>query len=308
MIALEKNKPTKKRFKINENVKEGISGYLFILPFLIFYLTFTFYPLLQGFIISFYKWNITGNKVFIGLRNYKDLLSESMFWEALWHTFMYVIISTPIFMLGAFILAIIVEHKGIFSKSFTRSVFFLPNVLAVSIISIIWLYMLQPYTGLVNSILHTIGISQEIYWLTEKNIVWLSIILITFWWNTGYYMILYIAGMQEISDEQYEAAEIDGAKWFQTVIYITIPSLKRIHVLVLFLQVIASFKIFGQVFLITEGGPSGSSRTFIQYIYETGFNRFFIGKASASAFILFLIILAVSIVQFKIMKKVNREA
>ncbi|UJF34820.1 carbohydrate ABC transporter permease [Paenibacillus hexagrammi] len=288
-----------KRARLNRNV----AAYVLLTPFLLFYLVFTFYPLVQGFVISFFKWNITGNKVFIGLSNYKELFGEGLFWESLWHTLMYVLVSTPIFMAGAFVLALIIDYKFILGRSFLRSVFFLPNVLTVSITAVLWLNMLQPYTGLVNTALHAVGIQHEVFWLADANKVWLSIIWVTFWWNTGYYMILYLAGMQDIPEEHYEAAQIDGASWLQTIRYITMPSLKHIHILVLFLQVVASFKIFGQVFLITEGGPGGASRTFIQYIYEVGFQRFFIGKASAASFVLFAIIMLVSLLQLKIMSK-----
>lgn len=288
-----------KRKKTNEN----LWGYLLLAPFLLFYLVFNFYPLIQGFIISFYDWNITGNKVFIGISNYLDLFKDELFWQSLEHILMYVGVSTPIFVVGAFILAIIVNYKFIIGRTFLRATFFLPNVLAVSITAVIWLNILQPYTGLANAFLHAIGISPEVFWLSDEKMVWPSIILITFWWNTGYYMVLYIAGLQDIPTEQYEAAEIDGATWLQTIFHIVIPSLKKIHVLVLFLQVVSSFKLFGQVFLITEGGPGGASRSYIQYIYEVGFQRFFIGKASAASFILLVIIIAVSSVQLRIMSK-----
>ncbi len=297
------NKPLKRNS--HKKLSENLWGYLILAPFLLFYLLFNFYPLIQGFIISFYQWNITGNKVFIGLDNYLELFKDDIFWQALGHILMYVGASTPIFVVGAFILAIIVNYKFIIGRTFLRATFFLPNVLAVSITAVIWLNIMQPYTGLMNAVLHAVGISQEIFWISDVNMVWPSIILITFWWNTGYYMILYIAGLQDIPQEQYEAAEIDGANWLQTIFHIVIPSLKNIHVLVIFLQVVSSFKLFGQVFLITEGGPGGASRSYIQYIYEEGFQKFFIGKASAASFILLVIIIAVSSVQLKLMSKNN---
>ena len=154
-----------------------------------------------------------------------------------------------------------------------------------------------------NAAIHAIGIEKEIFWLNDANLVWPSIILVTFWWNTGYYMLIYLAGLQDIPAEHYEAASLDGANRLQRIMWITVPSLKRTHLLVLFLQVIASFKIFGQVYLITSGGPGGASRTLLQYVYETGFTTFQMGQASAASFVLLLIVLAVSIVQLKIMNK-----
>lgn len=289
--------------KTKESLKESLIGYMFLLPFLIFYAIFNLFPMVQGFIISFFKWNITSNKTFIGLANYIRLFEDPVFWKALTNTLMYVCVSTPIFMLGSLILALIVDSKMLTGKTFVRSTFFLPNILAVSITAVIWLNILQPYTGLMNAAAHAIGIQQEIFWLADANLVWPSIILVTFWWNTGYYMLIYLAGLQDIPTEQYEAAAIDGATGLQRIWKITVPCLKRTHLLILFLQVIASFKIFGQVFLITQGGPGGESRTLLQYVYETGFTTFQMGQASAASFVLLAIILLVSVFQLKIMNK-----
>ena len=283
--------------------KDLLSGYGFLLPFLLFYIIFNLYPMIQGFIISFFKWNITGTKTFVGAANYLRLLKDDVFWKALINTVVYVVVSTPIFMLGSLVLALIVDSKLLVGKSFVRSAYFLPNILAVSITAVIWLNLLQPYTGLMNAAIHAIGVEKEIFWLNDANLVWPSIILVTFWGNTGNYMQIYLAGLQDIPAEHYEAASLDGANRLQRIVWITIPSLKRTHLLVLFLQVIASFKIFGQVYLITGGGPGGASRTLLQYVYETGFTTFQMGQASAASFVLLLIVLAVSIVQLKIMNK-----
>lgn len=290
---------SKSRFAL----RDTFAGYAFLFPFLAIYAVFNLYPMIQGFIISFFKWNITGTKTFIAFDNYIRLFQDPVFWKALTNTLLYVLISTPIFMLGALILALIVDSKLLMGRTFVRSTFFLPNILAVSITAVIWLNLLQPYTGLLNAGLHAIGIEQEVFWLTSETLVWPSIVLVTFWWNTGYYMLIYLAGLQEIPTEQYEAAAIDGATELQRIVRITVPCLKRTHLLVLFLQAIASFKIFGQVFLITNGGPAGASRTLLQYVYETGFTTFQIGQASAASFVLLLVILSVSIVQLRIMNR-----
>lgn len=290
---------SKSRFAL----RDTFAGYAFLFPFLAIYAVFNLYPMIQGFIISFFKWNITGTKTFIAFDNYIRLFQDPVFWKALTNTLLYVLISTPIFMLGALVLALIVDSKLLMGRTFVRSTFFLPNILAVSITAVIWLNLLQPYTGLLNAGLHAIGIEQEVFWLASETLVWPSIVLVTFWWNTGYYMLIYLAGLQEIPTEQYEAAAIDGATGLQRIIRITVPCLKRTHLLVLFLQAIASFKIFGQVFLITNGGPAGASRTLLQYVYETGFTTFQIGQASAASFVLLLVILSVSIVQLRIMNR-----
>lgn len=289
--------------RVSEHVKNNLWGYGLLMPFLLFYLVFNLYPMVQGFIISFFKWNITGNRLFIGMDNYSALLRDKVFMKALTNTLMYVAVSTPVFMLISFVLALIIDSKALRGKTFVRAIYFLPNILTVSIIAVIWLNVLQPYTGLLNSFLHQLGIEKEIFWLSDPGLVWISIIAVTCWWNTGYYMLIYLAGLQEIPEEQYEAAAIDGATGLQRILYITVPSLSSTHLLIMFLQVIASFKIFGQVFLITEGGPGGASRTLLQYVYETGFTTFQMGKASAASFVLLAIILVVSIFQLKIMNR-----
>lgn len=292
--------------KLHKRHKYDNVAYLFLLPFLLVYGIFNLYPLIEGFILSFFKWNMSSAKEFVGLNNYALIFADESFWGAMKNTLLYVLVSTPIFMLGAFIFALIVNSKLLKGKTFVRSVLFLPNILAVSIVAVVWLNMLAPYTGLVNAFMHAIGIEKEFLWKTDADLVWPAIIAITFWWNTGYYMILYLAGLQEIPSEQFEAAELDGANWFQEIIFLTFPSLKGTHLMIMFLQMVASFKIFGQVYLVTEGGPYGASKTIIQYIYETGFVKFQVGKGSAAAFVLTAVILVISITQLRIMSK-NRD-
>ena len=281
-------------------------AYLFLLPFLIVYALFNLYPLIEGLRLSFFKWNMSSPKEFVGMSNYQQLMADKAFWSAMKHTILYVVITTPIYMFGAFVFALIINSKILKGRTFVRAVLFLPNILAVSIVAVIWLNMLAPYTGLVNSFMHTIGITKEFLWKTDENLVWPAIVAITFWWYTGYYMILYLAGLQEIPAEQFEAAKLDGANWFQEIVRITFPSLKGTHLMIMFLQAVASFKLFGQVFLVTEGGPYGTSKTIIQYIYEVGFVKFQVGKATAAAFVLTVVILIISMAQLYIMSK-NRD-
>lgn len=300
--------PTKRLDR--QGIRDNLAGYAFISAFILLYVVFTLYPLIQGFIISFTEWNIVGEKKFVGLANYVRLLKDKKFWEALWHTFEFLIYSTPVMIIGSFLFAVMVNSNLLKGKALFRAVFFSPNVLTVSIITYMWSVLLDPYAGLINEGLKMIGLlgperSSQIFWLKDKNIVWWSITIITFWWTMGYNMILYLASMQNISDSLYESAALDGANGWQMMRHITIPSLKRIHATLLFLQIIASFKVFGQTFLVTQGGPAGRTKAFIQYIYETAFQRFYMGDGSAGAFLLFVIIFAVSFLQMKLMDKAN---
>ena len=291
-------KKNKKRYTL----KNTVAGYLCISGFLILYLLFMVYPLLDGFFTSFTSWNIMGPKEFVGLQNYIDLFKTPMFWSSLWHTIIFVLLSVPALLVAGFLLASLVDHKNLKGNAFFRITFFSPSVLSVAIISYLWVCVLQPYNGLLNGLLNTVGVQNEIFWLRDRGLVWVSLVIITIWWTVGFNMVLYLAAMQDVPDEIYESAELDGANGFQKMRYITIPYLKNTHVLLLFLQTVASFKVFGQVFLTTQGGPSGATRTYIQYIYETAFQRFYIGSGTAASIILFLIILLISLFQLKILK------
>ena len=289
----------------HKRMQDNIAGYAFIFMFLIFYIAFMFYPIVHGFYISLCKWDILGSKTFIGVKNYLTLFHDPTFWASLWHTTYFTLLSTPVLVIGGFLMALLVNNLRSSKTSFFRVVFFTPSVLSVSIVSFLWFYILQSYTGLFSSILREIGIRHEIFWLGDTSLVWPAMVLVTCWWTVGYNIILYLAGLQEIPEAYYESARIDGASAWQEVIYITIPSLSRIHKVVIFLQLIASFKIFGQVFLITKGGPAGATMTVIQYLYESGFQKLYMGIGSAAAFVLFFVIFIVSMLQIKMLAKEN---
>lgn len=291
-------------------IRDNAVGYAFILPFIALYILFSLYPLAHGFIISFNKWNIVQPMEFVGLKNYAKLLQDKKFWEALGHTFEFLIYSTIPLMAGGFFMAVMVNSRYLRGQALFRAVFFSPQVLTVSIISYMWQSLLDPYNGLINGVLKSLGLLDpspkvQIFWLSNPDIVWWSITLITVWWTVGYNMIIYLAAMQDIPESLYESAALDGANDRQLMWHITFPSLKRIHATLLFLQIIASFKVFGQIFLVTSGGPMGRTRAFIQYIYETAFQRFNMGEGSAASFMLFIIILIVSFIQLRVMDKAN---
>ncbi|MDF2959724.1 MAG: binding-protein-dependent transport system inner rane component [Paenibacillus sp.] len=284
------------------NGYEQLLAWLFLLPYLFFYLWFMFYPILKGFIISLNKWTIGLDPQFIGLKNYEVMFKDVQFWQALWHTVYFVLISTPSLVVVGLILALIV-NAGLKGTTFLRSAFFLPHILSISVISSIWVFVLQPYTGLVNSILHRFGFAEEIFWLNDANLAWISILVATVWWTVGFNMVLFLAGLQEIPDDLYEAARIDGANGWDCFLNITIPSLRGVIALIVVLQSIASFKLFGQPWIMTQGGPGTATRTLVQYIYETGFRRNDMGLASAMSYVLFMVMILFAVIQFKFLSK-----
>ncbi|MFC0471773.1 carbohydrate ABC transporter permease [Halalkalibacter kiskunsagensis] len=280
-------------------MKKNVHAYVLLLPFLLIYTIFTLFPVAQGFVVSFYDWQILGDKTFVGLKNYIKVFNDPVFYSSMSHTLLFVLLSTPILILVGFILALIV-HQPIRGQVVFRLIFFLPMVLAVSVVASVWKAVLSGYTGLVNFLLGLLGMPSEILWLGEPVLAWVSIIVITVWWTAGFNMVLYLAGLQDIPDELYEASKIDGATAWQRLRFITIPMLKGITLLVTFLQIVASFKIFSQVYLVTQGGPAGSTRTIIQYVYEEGFQKYAFGTASAMSYIFFIVLLLCTLIQFKL--------
>lgn len=279
--------------------KMFIIALAFMLPFLILYTVFTIWPVIQGFYVSFHKWGLMGKQKFIGWDNYAKFLGDKNFWAALWHTTFFTLITTPMLVITAMALAMLANRPTKMKKGL-RIIFYLPSVLSVSVASFIAKYTFSPYTGLINGVLHQIGIlpaSQELQWLQDEKLVWLTISLMTVWWTIGFPMLLYLSALQDISSDVYEAAAIDGASRFQQLIHLELPLLKPTTWLVGLLQMIGCFKVFGQIQLITNGGPGGATRPLIQYIYETAFVKNNLGYAASMSYVLFAILLILSVGQ-----------
>lgn len=272
---------------------------IFILPFFLLYTMFVIWPTIQGFWVSLNKWSLMGRQEFIGLENYQTFIADRRFWEALRHTLFFTIVCAPLMVVLAMVLAML-ANRATHLKHSLRVIYYLPSVLSVSVIAFIGKYMFSPYTGFINGALHQMGIlapDQELQWLQETNLAWVSIISITMWWTVGFSMLLYISALQDIPSVVYEAADIDGASKPKQLFGITIPLLKQTSWLVLLLQLIACLKIFGQIYMMTGGGPASSTRPIVQYIYEMAFDRGRLGYAAAMANVLFVIILIVSLIQ-----------
>lgn len=248
--------------------------------------------------MSFYDWSIIKKIRFIGLENYAQMLHDPDFWASLWHTTLFVLFSTPTMVILALVLALLANKKSKL-QAFYRGAYFLPTILSVSVISYLAIFMLQPYSGFINSFLHLIGIHAEPFWMAGPHLAWVSIVGVTLWWTVGFNMILFLAALQDIPDYMYEAAKIDGATRWQLFWNITLPQLIPVGRIILLLQVLASYKIFAQIMLITNGGPGTSTRPIIQYIYQTGFHKYNLGYAATMSYGLFVILLILSILQLK---------
>jgi multiple sugar transport system permease protein len=273
-----------------------LSGLGFVSPFLIFYVLFLILPLLLAVIMSLFNTSlvIPGLGGWVGLSNYRELFSDTYFWQAMWHTVLFTLVSTPVLIVLPLSLAIAVNRVR-HGQWFFRLAFFMPYILPSAVIALIWTWMYEPGFGLIDGVFHFFGLGAP-GWLSSTTLTLYSIVIVTVWWTIGFNFILFIAGLQDIPRDLYQAAEMDGASWWAQVRRITLPLLGRTITLVAVLQVIASLKIFDQVYLITQGtgGPNFSARVALEYIYDYGFTSGRVGYASAASLVLFVVILVIS--------------
>ncbi|MFC2386741.1 carbohydrate ABC transporter permease [Treponema socranskii] len=278
----------------NSDLKDGI---LFCLPFMIVFALFLLFPMLFGLFIGFFDWDILSTRTWTGFGNYVKLFKDATFYSSLGHTLVFVLVSTPLLLVTGFLMALLVTSRSPL-KDVAENIFFLPYILSITVIGTLWAWLLQKNYGIVNQFIKLFG-GEPVGWLTDTKYAMTSIIATTVWWTAGFNMILFSAGIKQISSEIYDAVKIDGANYVQTVWRITLPLVRPTTALCLILQIIASFNIFGQVYVMTGGGPHGSTRVLVQYIYETGFKYFKMGYSSAMAYVLFFIILIISLFQYK---------
>jgi multiple sugar transport system permease protein len=269
------------------------SGFWFVAPFLALYMAFLVVPLVLGFGTSFTDQSITGHGGFVGAANYVELFGDSAVWSSLWHTLVFTAVSTPVIVLVGLGMALL-TNCVVPERWLYRLAFFAPYLLPVSVVVLIWGWLYQPGFGLLDSVLGNIG------WLSTDTMAMVSIVITTVWWTAGFGYLLYLAALQDIPAELYEASALDGACPGQQLRQITLPLLKRTHQLVIGLQVLASLKVFDQIYLLTGGGMPGV-RSIVQYIYESGFTRFRIGYAAAVSYVFFALIAVVALVHVRLM-------
>jgi multiple sugar transport system permease protein len=242
---------------------------------------------------------------FLGFGNYTRFLQDKYFWEALWHTTWFVIISVPLLVVVPLCLGLL-ANRGFRIKKFLRISYYIPTVLSVAVISRIARWFFEPYTGVLSYLFHDLGIlapGKEIMWLQRVGLLWSVVTTITVWWTIGFSMMLVVSALQDIPEQLYEAAELDGAGKARQLFGITLPLLKPVTYLILLLQTIASFKIFGQIQLISGGGPGTATRPLIQYIYDSSFRQNDMGYGAAMSYALFVILVALSYIQLRIQRK-----
>ena len=281
--------------KYNEAIQQ--KGFYFVLPTLVIYGIFLIYPMLSAFHYSFFKWNMISESKFVGLKNYIRMFGDRRFWNSYYTTFHFTLISILIIIIFSFLLALLFQEKMML-KNFFQSSIFVPVILTMVSIAVVWQFMLQSTGAFSNIFLDIFGIN--IKWLTSKSITPYSMILVNVWKITGYYMIIFIAGLLNVPQIYYEAAKVDGASYLQRLFFITLPQLKNTFILAFVSGVIFSFAAFPQQYVMTEGGPARSTEVLALLIYKQAFEFTKFGYSSAISVAFFITLLVFSIIQFKI--------
>src|SRR5215475_2343656 len=283
------------------------AGWGMAAPFVVLYVLFLIGPTLYGLVMSFFNSSLQRNGLgsAAGVGNYAEAITSADFWSSMWHTVLFTIMTTPPLVVVALLLAIFTDRlrRG---RWFYRLLFFAPYVIPSASVALIFTWLYTPGIGLYGTWLDDIGITAP-NWLADPDWAMASVALTTVWWTLGFNFVLYLAGLQEIPRDLYEAASVDGASPLTQMRRITLPLLRRTTILIVVLQAIASLKIFDQVYLMTGGGPDFATRVSLQYVYDYGFTDFRTGYAAASSMLYMILILAASLGWFVLSRRQRRE-
>jgi len=275
---------------------EWLSGYAFLAPSFIILAVFTYFPVAYALGLSFFKWRIMrGESTFNGLGNYQLLLTSEDFWQAIWNTVYFAVGSIPTGMAIALFIAILL-NRPMRALPIYRTAYFLPTVTSMVAVSVVWMWIYHPDVGLMNYVLQLFHLP-AIRWLNDPRWAMPALIILGIWKGLGYNVIIYLAGLQNIPQHLYEAAQIDGANRWQLFRNITWPLLTPTSFLILIMAVINSFQAFTEFHVMTQGGPIGSTTVIVYYLYQQAFQQFNMGNGSALAIVLFLIILGLTLIQ-----------
>jgi multiple sugar transport system permease protein len=296
--SLQRERAGKARLRIKRG---SLSPFLYLAPFLLFFIVFEIYPIFQGLYVSLTRWDLATPPRFIGLANYAGLLRDTLFWTALRNTSLFVALNAPLAVVIPLGLALLV-NEPILGRGIFRSAFSTPLMISVATVGVLWQWFYNPAFGLINYYLGLVGLPGQ-NWLSQPSWAMFAVIVTTVWWTSGFNMILFLAGLQDIPEHLYDAAKIDGAGSWGLFRYVTLPGLRATLLFVGVTTIIGSFRVFGQVFVMTNGGPFDSTRTIVQHIYESGFRYFKMGVASSVAWVLFGIVVVFTFIQFRLLKE-----
>lgn len=282
--------------------RESIYGYLFIAPHVLGFSVFTLGALAYSLYLGFTSWDLFGSPRWVGVANFTQLLtSDDVLWKALWNTVYYTVITIPLALVLALVLALAL-NTGLKGLTAFRTVFFMPVVTSTVAVALVWSWIYNKDFGLLNAFLGVFHVSPQ-NWLGSTKWAMLSIIIMSVWKGLGYNMVLFLAGLQGIPRQLYEAARIDGAGWWNQFRYVTLPLLTPTTFFLIIMGIIGSFQVFDQAYIITNGGPDYATTTIVMLIYRNAFQWFHMGYASALAWVLFMMILAVSLIQIRLSRR-----
>jgi multiple sugar transport system permease protein len=288
------------RTLISRRTRGHLWGYFFILPSLLTFLLFSFYPMIDSIVLSFQKLTLQGRS-FVGVENYEKLLGEPAFGKMLMNTFLFALWIVPFGVLLSLVMSALIFRLPAAAQTFFKSAFYLPVVTSGLVLSMVWLYLYDPAFGLLNYLLGNIGID-PVLWLADPRFSLLSLVIMYHASHWGGSIILLTASMGGIPKELYEAASIEGASIIRQILSITVPLLKPAITYVSILGTIASLQIFTEIFVMTRGGPNYATTNLVFSIYEYGFIRFDFGRASAVAIILLVITVSLAVIQFRVLR------
>jgi ABC-type sugar transport system permease subunit len=297
-MALSQSKPD--RWTLSQRHRLAISGGIFLTPSVLLFLAFLAAPLLYSLYISFNQWSMMRSPVWIGLENYQRILHDDIFWKSLRNTVVFTALFVPlvtILSLGSAALL----NQSIGAKPLFKALIFIPIITPSVVVGVVWTYAFQPELGLINELLRSLNLPTSL-WLGSSQVALPALVLVTIWQRFGWFMILFLAGLQDIPVEVKEAATIDGASPFRSFIDITLPLLRPTIILVTVLAAIGAFQVFDLIFVMTEGGPAYATQTLSYYIYTNAFRSFDMGYAAAMSYVLFIALLIMTLVQMKILR------
>jgi len=295
--------PTKKRFlrrlrEMNRDRREQmIVGYLFVLPDLLGLLIFMVGPMFMAFVISFTDWRLVGTPKFVGLDNYQTMLKDPRFSASLKHTFSFTLRYVPLVYTISLGMAVLLRRRSR-ANGFFRTVYFMPVAMSLVVAGVIWRFMFDPGNGLINTLLETAGLPTS-KWTGSVQTAMLSVIIVSVWKSAGYFMIILLAGIEDIPRDYIEAAQIDGANHWQTFRHIVMPLLKPTSFFVIVIVMINSLQVFDQIYVMTRGGPAYATYTTLIYMYDKAFRQWNFGYAAAMSVTLFGLILILTLIQVR---------
>ncbi|GLI08001.1 sugar ABC transporter permease [Paenibacillus tyrfis] len=279
----------------------NLTGWLFVAPMVLGFVTLLLIPLVTAFYMSLTDWPLLGEATFTGLDNYRTILTDSEFWKVLGNTVYFAAGLVPLNIILALLLAVPLS-KSLPGMGMYRTVIFIPVMTSLVVWSIVWKYMFATDSGFINQLLQLIGI-QGPAWLYNTKLAMPAVIVTSVLKNVGLNMVLFIAALQQVPVQLYEAARIDGASKTATFFRVTVPMITPTIFLTVMMTIIGSLKVFGQIYVMTQGGPAGSTKVLVYYIWEKAFKLFEFGYASALAYVLFVIILILTMIQWQMRKR-----